>query len=220
MPSCKIIKALTSDQPREILVSYSGYNYANTRALAKDVKKMNWIDLLVLAVWGVTAFWGFKTGIIRMVVPLVVVLVGLALSSRIAEPVGNLFSIFSDNENVQTVAAFIAIFLALVIIGGVLSNVMKTAISIIPLAGLANNLIGALIGILIGFVLLSGILTGLQKFPFGGFSETIDDSTLGTFLADNFDSVTRGFKLIPSDWNQKAQDITEVYEPPLIGSKM
>jgi uncharacterized membrane protein required for colicin V production len=180
---------------------------------------MNWIDLLVLAVWGVTAFWGFKTGIIRMVVPLVVVLVGLALSSRIAEPVGNLFSIFSDNENVQTVAAFIAIFLALVIIGGVISNVMKTAISIIPLAGLANNLIGALIGILIGFVLLSGILTGLQKFPFGSFSETIDNSTLGTFLADNFDSVTRGFKLIPSDWNQKAQDITEIYEPPSIFTK-
>ena len=176
---------------------------------------MNWIDLLVLAVWGVTAFWGFKTGIIRMVVPLVVVLVGLALSSRIAEPVGNLFSIFSDNENVQTVAAFIAIFLALFIVGGVLSNVMKTAISIIPLAGLANNLIGALIGILIGFVLLSGILTGLQKFPVGGFSETIDDSVLGTFLADNFDSVTRGFKLIPSDWNQKAQDITDGIRAPI-----
>ena len=176
---------------------------------------MNWIDLLVLAVWGVTAFWGFKTGIIRMVVPLVVVLVGLALSSRIAEPVGNLFSIFSDNENVQTVAAFIAIFLALFIIGGVLSNVMKTAISIIPLAGLANNLIGALIGILIGFVLLSGVLTGLQKFPVGGFSETIDDSALGTFLADNFDSVTRGFKLIPSDWNQKAQDITDGIRAPI-----
>lgn len=180
---------------------------------------MNWIDLLVLAVWGFTAFWGFKTGIIRMVVPLVVVVVGLALSSRIAEPVGNLFSIFSDNENVQTVAAFIAIFLALVIIGGVLSNVMKTAISIIPLAGLSNNLIGALIGILIGFVLLSGILTGLQKFPFGGFSTTIDDSALGTFLADNFDSVTRGLKLIPSDWNQKAQDITEIYELPFDTSK-
>ena len=55
--------------------------------------------------------------------------------------------------------------------------------------------------------------------PFGGFSETIDDSTLGTFLADNFDSVTRGFKLIPSDWNQEAQDITEIYEPPSIFTK-
>lgn len=176
---------------------------------------MNWIDLLVLVVWGVTALWGFKTGIIRMVVPLVVVLVGLALSSRIAEPVGNLFSFLSENENIQTVAGFIAIFLALVVLGGVLGNVLKTAISIIPLAGLANNLVGAFIGILIGFVLLSGILTGLQKFPFGGMSEKIDDSALGTFLADNFDVVTRGVKLIPGDWNQRAQGIADGIQAPI-----
>ena len=169
---------------------------------------MNWIDILVLVVWGGTSLWGFKTGIIRMVVPLVVVLVGLALSSRIAGPVGNLFSFISDNENVQTVAAFIAIFLALTIIGGVLSRLVKTAIGIIPLAGLANNLVGAAIGLLIGFVLLSGILTGLQKFPVGGVRETIEDSPLGTFLADNFDVVTRGIKLIPGDWNQKAKGLT------------
>ncbi len=169
---------------------------------------MNWIDILVLVVWGAAALWGFKTGIIRMVVPLVVVLVGLALSSRIAGPVGNLFSFISDNENVQTVAAFIAIFLVLVVIGGVLSTMVKTAISIIPLAGLANNLVGAAIGLLIGFVLLSGILTGLQKFPVGGVRETIKDSPLGTFLADNFDVVTRGIRLIPGDWNQKAKGLT------------
>ncbi|HEU0022300.1 MAG TPA: CvpA family protein [Dehalococcoidia bacterium] len=169
---------------------------------------MNWIDLLVLVVWGLAALWGFKTGIIRMIVPLVVVLVGLAFASRIAEPVGNLFSFISENENIQTVAAFIAIFLALFILGGVLGNVVKSAISVIPLAGLANSLVGAFIGILIGFVLLSGILTGLQKFPVGGISEKIDGSALGTFLADNFDVVTRGIKLIPGDWNQRARGLT------------
>ena len=176
---------------------------------------MNWIDLLVLVVWGVTAWWGFKTGIIRMIVPLVVVLVGLAFASRIAGPVGNLFSFVSENENIQTVAAFIAIFLALVILGGILSNVVKSAISIVPLAGLANSLVGAFIGILIGFVLLSGILTGLQRFPFGGISEKIDDSALGTFLADNFDVVTRGIKLIPGDWNQKARGIADGIQAPI-----
>jgi hypothetical protein len=176
---------------------------------------MNWIDLLVLVVWGVTALWGFKTGIIRMVVPLVVVLVGLAFASRIAEPVGNLFSFVSENENIQTVAAFIAIFLALFVLGGILGNVVKSAISIVPLAGLANSLVGAFIGILIGFVLLSGILTGLQKFPLGGISEKIDDSALGTFLADNFDVVTRGIKLIPGDWNQKARGISDGIQAPI-----
>jgi membrane protein required for colicin V production len=128
---------------------------------------MNWVDILVLVVWGLAALWGFKVGFIRMVVPLVVVVVGLALSSRIAEPVGDFFSFLSENENVQTVAAFIAILIVLLMIGALLSSFLRTAIGIIPLAGLANQLAGAGVGILVGFIILSGVLTGLRKFPVG-----------------------------------------------------
>lgn len=170
---------------------------------------MNWVTILVLVVWGLAAFWGFRTGLIRMVVPLVVILVGLALASRIAEPVGNIFSFVSDNENVQTVIAFLAIFVVLFVAGAWLSTLLRTAIGIIPLAGLSNNLAGAGVGLLIGFVVLSVLLTGLQKFPVGNFREDISESGLGTFLADNFDVVTRGVKLIPGDWDQKARDFTD-----------
>jgi|TARA_Y100001001_G_C7763613_1_gene222601 membrane protein required for colicin V production len=170
---------------------------------------MNWLDIAVLIFWAVLAFWGFRTGIIKMIVPLVVVVVGLALSSRIAGPVGNILSFISDNENVQSIAAFIVIFIGLLILGTVLSRVTKILVNIIPLGGLANNASGAVIGLVVGFILLSGILTGLQKFPIGAMHETIDDSTLGTFLADNFDVVTRGLKIIPSDWNQKANDVAD-----------
>ncbi|HZA23730.1 MAG TPA: CvpA family protein [Dehalococcoidia bacterium] len=170
---------------------------------------MNWVTLLVLVVWGLTAFWGFRTGLIRMVVPLVVILVGLALASRIAEPVGNIFDFVSDDENVQTVIAFITIFAVLFVAGAWLSSMLSTVIGIIPLAGLGNNLAGAVIGILIGFIVLSGVLTGLQKFPVGNFREDINDSPLGTFLADNFDVVTRGVRLIPGDWDQRAQDFSD-----------
>jgi uncharacterized membrane protein required for colicin V production len=173
---------------------------------------MNWVDILVLVIWGLAALWGFKVGFIRMVVPLAVVIVGLALSSRIAEPVGDFFSFLSENENVQTIAAFIAILIALLIIGAVLSSLLRTAISIIPLAGMANNLAGAGVGILVGFIILSGVLTGLQKFPVGNIREDITQSSLGTFLADNFDVVTLGIRLIPGDWNEKAKGLTESIE--------
>jgi uncharacterized membrane protein required for colicin V production len=170
---------------------------------------MNWITILVLVVWGLTAFWGFRTGFIRMVVPLVVVLVGLAFASRIAEPVGNLFSFLSEDENVQTVVAFIVIFVVLLLIGAWLSSLLRAAIGVIPLAGLGNQMAGAAVGIVIGFVILSGVLTGLQKFPVGNFREDISASPLGTFLADNFDVVTRGVRLIPGDWDQRAEEFRE-----------
>jgi membrane protein required for colicin V production len=170
---------------------------------------MNWVDILVLVGWGLAALWGFKVGLIRMVLPLAVVVVGLALSSRMAKPVGDFFSFLSENENVQSVAAFIAILIVLLVIGALLSSVLRTAIGIIPLAGLVNNLAGAGVGILIGFIILSGVLTGLQKFPVSGIKENIAESSLGTFMADNFAVVTRGFRLIPGDWNEKAQGLTE-----------
>jgi hypothetical protein len=74
------------------------------------------------------------------------------------------------------------------------------------LGGLANNLAGTAIGLIVGLVIMSALLAGMQKFPFGSIQEDIDSSSTGSFLADNFDTVIRGFKLIPSDWDQDIKD--------------
>ena len=166
---------------------------------------MNWVDILVLVVWGLMALWGFKSGLIGMVVPLVVIMLGLALSSRIAEPVGNLFSFVSKNENIQTIIAFIAIFLGLIIFSALLSAVLQKVSKFIPLAGLVNNLSGMVIGVFVGFLFLSGILTGLQHFTAGQIQTDISDSRLGTFMTDNFGVTLRAVKLVPGDWEEKAK---------------
>ncbi|MFQ6026391.1 MAG: CvpA family protein, partial [Dehalococcoidia bacterium] len=59
---------------------------------------MNWVDILVLVILGIAAYKGFKSGLIRMGVFLVVMAVGLALSSRLAKPIGDLLPSFTDNE--------------------------------------------------------------------------------------------------------------------------
>ncbi len=170
---------------------------------------MNWVDILVLVVWGLMALWGFKSGFISMVVPLVVIILGLALSSRVAEPVGNLFSFLSENENVQTIIAFIAIFLALILLSAWLSALLQTVSKVIPLAGLVNHLSGMIIGVFVGFLFLSGILTGLQHFTVGRVQDDIAASPLGTFLADNFSVTLRAVKLVPGDWDEKAQGLQD-----------
>ncbi len=168
---------------------------------------MNWVDILVLVVWGLMALWGFKSGFIGMVVPLVMIILGLALSSRIAEPLGNLFSFLSDNENVQTIIAFIAIFLALILLSAWLSALLQTVSKVIPLAGPVNHLSGMIIGVFVGFLFLSGILTGLQHFAVGRIQTDIAESPLGTFMADNFGVTLRAVKLVPGDWDEKAKGL-------------
>ena len=170
---------------------------------------MNWVDILVLVVWGLTVLWGYKTGFVGMLVPLVVILAGLALSSRLAEPIGNVFSFISENENVQLVVAFIAIFIVVLLLSAWLSSALSSVVKFIPLAGLADRAAGLVVGLLIGFILLTGVLTGLQSFPVGGVREDINNSALGTFITDNFAVTVRAVGLVPGDWNDKATGFKE-----------
>ena len=164
---------------------------------------MNWVDIAILVVWAGTASWGASMGLLQMGVHLVVVAVGLAIASRIAPTVGDLFSVVTDNENAQSAAGFIAVFLILFIAGGVVSLWLRMILGIIPFFGSFNKLGGLIVGVAVGFLLLSGILTGIQKFPIGDAEQTIDDSKLGSFLADNFDVVIRGIGLIPGEWDDE-----------------
>ena len=41
---------------------------------------MNWVDIVILVVWGVTALWGYSAGILQILVPFVSLIVGLALA--------------------------------------------------------------------------------------------------------------------------------------------
>ena len=170
---------------------------------------MNWVDILILVVWGLTALWGFKSGLVGMLVPLVVIIAGLALSSRLAEPIGNLFSFLSDNENVQLIVAFIVIFLGVLFISAWLSTVLRSVVKFIPLAGMADRVAGLGVGLLIGFILLTGILTGLRSFPVGEVKEDINDSKLGTMMTDKFAVAVRAVGLVPGDWNEQAQGLKE-----------
>jgi hypothetical protein len=170
---------------------------------------MNWIDWAVLIVCVLTALYGYRMGLFRMLVPLVVVVAGLALASRISGPVGNLFSSFTSNENTQTIMAFFVIFVALFLAGAVISFWLRMVFRFIPFFGLANGLTGAVAGLALAFVMLSGIITAAQRFPVGNIDQTINESPSALFFADRFGVVMRGLRLIPVDWDAKAQDVKD-----------
>ena len=169
---------------------------------------MNWIDIVILVVWGVTALWGFSSGLLKILVLFFSLVIGLALSSRIGDSVGELFSALTDNENAQAIAGFLLILVVLLAAGGIISFMASKVLGIIPLLGLVNSLSGMAVGLLLGFLLISGVLTAIQKFPIRDLDQTIDESKLGTFMADQFDVVVRGVKLIPGDWDDDLDKIT------------
>ena len=170
---------------------------------------MNWIDIAILVVWGITALWGYSKGLMGVLVPLISLVIGLALSSRIGDSVGGIFSVVTDNENAQTVAGFVLVFGVLFIVGGILNFMARSVLGIIPLFGLVNSMAGMAVGVLIGFLLLSGVLTAVQKYPVKDLEVDIDESKLGTFLADQFDVVIRGVGILPGDWDDELTNLTQ-----------
>ena len=168
---------------------------------------MNWLDIAVLMVCGMAVLYGFRAGLFRMLVPLAVVLVGLALSSRLSGPIGNLFSSFTNSETTQTIMAFFVIFVTLFIASAILSIWLRVVLQFVPFFGLANGLGGALAGVAVGFVLLAGILTAAQRHPVGNVNQTIEESPLGSFFPNNFGVVMRGVRLLPVDWDAKVEGL-------------
>ena len=38
---------------------------------------MNWVDIAILVVWGITVFWGYSTGLMGVLVPFICLVLGL-----------------------------------------------------------------------------------------------------------------------------------------------
>ena len=164
---------------------------------------MNWIDLVVIGVWGAAGLWGLMSGLLQMCIPFVSLLAALTLSSRFGASLGGVFAGLTDSEIVQKAAGFLLAFVVVFVLGSVMGFFVRQILNRIPVVGTVNKLGGMALGVVIGFVLLSGVLTGLQRWPIGSSEMLLADSALGTFLADNFDVVIRAFRLIPSDWTEQ-----------------
>ena len=164
---------------------------------------MVWLDIAIVVVWAAAGLWGFFNGVLGLVLPFIGMAFGLALGSRYGETLGSIFSVITDNEDAQRLTGFLIIVVVCSVAGGILAFMTRSFLSVIPVANMANRLLGLAVGVILGFVLLSGIFTGLQRYPVNDVDVKIEDSKLAVFLADNFDTIIRGVRLIPSDWDDE-----------------
>ena len=159
---------------------------------------MNWLDIVIVVVGGVVAVVGWRVGGLHIAVTGAGILVGIALASRQHERVEPLFSRFIDSHNGAEIAAFITIF-ALVLLASVLVSFLAGPLLRTLMLGWADKVVGVGLGVVVVFAVGSAIFSAIQSYPVHGLDNTIADSTLGSFLADNFDTVLRGTKVVPDD---------------------
>ena len=85
---------------------------------------MNWIDVVILAVGIIFGLFGLWRGFVQSLVLLVLFGASLAVSSRVGETVGDIFSPFTDSADIQTLAGLGVIFLGFIFVIVALSLIL------------------------------------------------------------------------------------------------
>ena len=160
---------------------------------------MNWLDIVILASVGVIALTGWRMGGIHIGITGVGILAGIALASHLHSEIRPLFDGFIDSDNWADLAAFAALFILVLVASAIVGFMVRAVLGGLRL-GLVDNVMGLGLGIGVSFAIGSAVFSALQSYPVLGLEGAIEGSTLGSFLADNFDTVLRGLKFIPGDF--------------------
>lgn len=156
----------------------------------------NWVDLMLVVILGLTTLFGVLKGFVRQIIGILAVIGGLVLAVNTYPLVSDFFSQWISSITLSNFIAFIAVFIAALCLGGILSflfsKVMRGPLKFV------NNALGGGLGLLKGLLICGVIVFAMLVFPFR------EDVLKQSFLAPYCLRVTKAvIYLIPDDLKEK-----------------
>jgi uncharacterized membrane protein required for colicin V production len=136
---------------------------------------MNVFDWVLIAVFALTALWGYKTGLIDAALNAIMIYVSLFLSGLFAARVLSLFWDGVESESVSTAIGYAIIFAAVFIASRIVSGIVKKALKI-TFMGWVDSLGGIVIGLVAGVLIAGGVMTVAARYTYI-IPENTDDLT-------------------------------------------
>ena len=143
--------------------------------------RVNWVDLVLLAILGWFLFTGLRAGLIREILNLAGFGAGIFLASRYYGQAGELLRGVTE-PGVAPLAGFAVVLVATLVVTHVVSSLLRQVASLLML-GWLDHLGGALFGLVKGLALAGVLLFIVQRLPFAGPKEALEVSLLGPPLA-------------------------------------
>ncbi|MSQ55496.1 MAG: CvpA family protein [Betaproteobacteria bacterium] len=127
---------------------------------------MSWLDYAVLGVFAVSVAWGAWRGLVREIVSLLGWLVAFLAASLFAGPLAEQLPDSIPTPELRAVAAFLAIFVAALVVTTLLGIVLSHLVKAVGLGGLDRTL-GGIFGVARGVIVLVALalLAGLTSAP-------------------------------------------------------
>lgn len=157
---------------------------------------MNWVDLVILSVWAVSAILGWRFGVFGVVCSVA----ALFVASILAAPVGELFSFLPGDKPVQAMVGFVVVFALEIGAVRFVAAVWNPVVGWVPLVGFANKLAGGIVGFVFGFLLLLLVAAAVDRLPASGLRATVDtavaQSALSPLVVNDYNLFDRLFDLL------------------------
>lgn len=144
------------------------------------------IDYVLLAILAYFLIWGFRKGFVHAAASIVGIIVAVVLASRYFEQLADFAAPYirlEDNINLARIIAFIVLLILINRLIVFLAAALLKTLSILPLVGFFNSVLGGIAGLLEGALFLGLIIYFAGKFPFGSVVEKfLVDSQVAPYL--------------------------------------
>ena len=156
---------------------------------------MSWLDLVLVVVLAVGAFFGLRMGIIKAVLSLAGVIVGVVLAGQYYVALADVLPFFSETSDAAKVVSFAIILIVVMVIAAVAARFLKWAASVMML-NWVNHLGGAVFGLALGAIFCGALLAIWVKWL--GVGSTITESIVAAILVDKFPLI---LALLPDEFD-------------------
>jgi len=123
---------------------------------------MNWMDVVIIAVLGISIILGMKRGLIKSLVPLVGVTLGVIFAGMFHHSLAGALG-FIQNESLAGIIAFALILIAVCVLTIILGKMLRGMIQMVFL-GWVDRLAGGAFGFVVGWIICSVIVVLLARY--------------------------------------------------------
>ena len=129
---------------------------------------MNWIDIFLFVVLGLSILWGLRTGLLPAIFAVIGAFIGFSVAGNFADDVGGLLSPTQFTDSIITVAAYWLIILVSIAVMAKVASMVRPIMVVATLgtAGLADRLGGLALGTLIGLIAVSAVIVTMARLAF------------------------------------------------------
>ena len=139
---------------------------------------MNLLDWIFAGIFVLSALWGYKAGLVNLLVNTVAIYVGLFFSGLFAGRILSLIWDGVESKAISTAIGYVIIFIGVFLASRIaVSIINKTTKSFSSQMGWGNKLGGILIGLFAGILIAGGLMTAGARYTYSLQQSTANQST-------------------------------------------